>query len=92
MKILHGTTHNVIRSRKQFLNQQITANDDMAKKLHEDAFSGRKKVAFLDLLLLSKTHEGQPLSDSTIREEVDTFMFEVSLQILLKIFKNYSSQ
>lgn len=50
----------------------------------------KKKLAFLDMLLLS-TIDGKPLSDIDIREEVDTFLFEVSDIILLSKFLKYSS-
>lgn len=81
LKILHGTTNRVIQSRKLDLKNQM--KDDIDLSANEDPLSGRKKVAFLDLLLQSKTPEGDPLSKEVIREEVDTFMFEVSIIFIL---------
>lgn len=37
----------------------------------------KNKHAFLDLLLLSEI-DGKKINDDLIREEVDTFMFEVN--------------
>lgn len=72
MKILHGFTDSVIAKRKSEL---LNSMQDQADN-NDNEFGIKKKTAFLDLLLQSSI-DSQPLSNEDIREEVDTFMFEV---------------
>ncbi|XP_037039616.1 cytochrome P450 4d1-like isoform X2 [Bradysia coprophila] len=72
LKILHGFTDAVIRERRQkLLAQRNSAQSDSV--VSED--EATKPTTFLDILLQGNI-DGNPLSNSDIREEVDTFMFE----------------
>ncbi len=64
LKVLHGFTDRVIAERRASRQKPSSAAADSSGN------DGRR-LAFLDLLL-----ENESLSDSDIREEVDTFMFE----------------
>lgn len=79
LRVLHGFTDDVIRKRRHDLsNEKI----DHENALKDDGV--RRKRALLDVLLHS-TIDGKALTDLEIREEVDTFMFEVKSIFLKKI-------
>lgn len=72
IKALHNVTNNVIVARREKLldKSENYGNDDLG-------FGGRSKLAMLDILLQS-TIDGHFLTNEDIREELDTFMFEVN--------------
>uniref|UniRef100_A0A0K8T0R3 Cytochrome P450 4C1 n=1 Tax=Lygus hesperus TaxID=30085 RepID=A0A0K8T0R3_LYGHE len=68
VKFLHGYTERIISERKATYNSRGIKDKEFA----DEAFGTKKRQAFLDKLL----EMGDSLSDSDIREEVDTFLFE----------------
>lgn len=64
---------NTIKLRKKKLVEEGIHNMSDAEKA--DDIGSKKRLAFLDTLLIAQM-EGSDLSDTDIREEVDTFMFE----------------
>lgn len=71
LKILHGFTDKVINERRKKLLEENVSEDISEEKTYEN-----RGNTFLDILLHA-TIDGKPLSDLDIREEVDTFAFEV---------------
>ena len=69
LDIVHNFTDSVIRARKLLFENESSTNIDPSEK---------RKLSFLDLLLKASMNEAStPLTDMELREEVDTFMFEV---------------
>lgn len=72
IKKLHQFTDKVIVTRRE----KLLKNPDLLSAYDEE-LGKKKKMALLDILLQSQ-HDGKPLSNTDIREEIDTFMFEVN--------------
>lgn len=72
LSVVHEYSTHIIRERRKKLTSTTADYKD-----HNDLDLGlKRKKTFLDILLES-TIDGAPLSNLDIREEVDTFMFEV---------------
>ncbi|XP_075972673.1 cytochrome P450 4d2-like [Anticarsia gemmatalis] len=70
LKVLHEQTYKVIDARREELRKaNITSLDN------SNDVGIKNKHAFLDLLLLAET-DGKRIDAESVREEVDTFMFE----------------
>lgn len=67
VKILHGFSTNIIKERKRSFMEMAGSNVQL-----------KKRMALIDLLLRARDRDGTDIDDVGIREEVDTFMFEVS--------------
>ncbi|EZA52128.1 Cytochrome P450 4C1, partial [Ooceraea biroi] len=89
LKILHGFTEKIIAERKRYhestggryLNFENEAEDN-------DMIGSRKKrLAMLDLMIAASNNN--QMSDSDIREEVDTFVFEVNSFTSFPFFRKY---
>lgn len=95
LKTLHNFTSKIIGERKKYhketkgiyLNEftnKIHGNDNKNTEDIKDENS-KKRLAFLDLLIAA-SENNQVIDDEGIREEVDTFVFEVSLKIVYSIY------
>lgn len=72
IKSMNAFTNAVIEERKNYIKSSNFNDHD---NQNFDDLGGKKKYAFLDLLLQAKV-DGQPIDDEGILEEVNTFMFE----------------
>jgi cytochrome P450 family 4 len=74
VKTLHDFTDKVIKER-QALGAE-SPQEKATTDVDEIYWHGKRRLAFLDLLLDAQKNPENNLSDKDIREEVDTFMFE----------------
>lgn len=74
---LHDFTISIIRQRRKAMQNEKKQITPTKQSIEATDLGIRDKMALLDILLQSTTIDGEPLNDESIREEVDTFMFEV---------------
>lgn len=73
LRVLHNMSNSVIKTRKgqEF---KVSEVDEFGRKI--------KSRPLLDILLLESKKEDEPFTDDELRQEVDTFMFAVSCELL----------
>lgn len=79
IETLHNFTNSVIMNKKKKLtdiNSNCLDNKNNSDT-NENIYGSKYRLSFLDMLLQIRV-DGEPLSHSDIREEVDTFMFAVN--------------
>ncbi|EDW57109.1 probable cytochrome P450 4d20 [Drosophila virilis] len=75
IRIMHDFTDKVIRERREAVERAKADGSYRPLCLGDGDIGRRPQMALLDILLQSSI-QGRPLTDTDIREEVDTFMFE----------------
>lgn len=78
LRVLHNFSNSIILKRREELLKNGDASEQFESTTTAESgdSDAQKRMALLDILLQSAI-DGQPLSNADIREEVDTFMFEV---------------
>ena len=74
-RLVHEHSERIIRERKKALLLDKAESIDR-EAIFEKASQQRKYLDFLDILLTATDEDGNGLTDSEIRDEADTFLFE----------------
>lgn len=82
--LLHKYSRNIIKRRKDTFNAE-SVSSNIANDIDDEDFvyktKNKKRLAMLDMLLYAKIM-GEDIDEEGIREEVDTFVFEVGFSLL----------
>lgn len=76
LNLLHSETKKVIKMRRLQFDSQTDASSSNSEMDDDLVFGAKRRVAFLDSLLMTQRETGC-LTDINIENEVDTFMFAV---------------
>nr|XP_018915053.1 PREDICTED: cytochrome P450 4C1-like [Bemisia tabaci] len=77
LSIIFELTNKVIKERREEKSREKISGDFNANESQTcDDTGGKKKLAFLDLLMEACDSQSVPLSDKDLSDEVNTFMFE----------------
>ncbi|XP_046915911.1 cytochrome P450 4c3-like [Dermatophagoides farinae] len=95
--MVHQLTMKVIQERKKaMIDRRIEANENNGVVINgDDGHHRNRRLAFMDLLIEQHLNDPDKFTESDIREEVDTFMFEghdttaMSLIWTLHLLGNY---
>lgn len=77
VKIIHSFTNKVIEKKERNFIKIVETQSESSNGTYN--YSGRKKLAMLDLLLNVKLINGT-IDDEGIKDEVNTFLFEVTFK------------
>lgn len=84
LKTIHTFDQTVISERRKLLQDAGELDNEGTE---ENAYGEKKRTPFLDILLRAKEENGEPLSDKSIRHEVDGIMFAVNKTLNLYNFE-----
>ncbi|XP_011558236.2 cytochrome P450 4d2 [Plutella xylostella] len=78
LNVTHSTFFTALRAKQESMKEMMeliaSGKETLESITKEDDFFTKKRMTFIELLLLSRTPEGELLTDEDIKNEVKTFM------------------